>query len=222
MRLRSTQARANCVAVRPLFLRVRLDRLRHRDRLVAEFGLHHPTILARDAGVRRRRGAGRVFAGEHAARQRAVGHDADAVVIAGRQDLDLGHAVHRVVVGLADDRLRHAEVGAQGDDLGDAPAAIVGHAEVSDLPGSDQIADRFDRLDQRRVGIVLVQVVDVDVVGGEPLQAVVAGADDPAPGQARRRAAPWSSRCRPWWRESSGAGWTRSPGPTIVSDAPLA
>src|SRR3989442_7675659 len=37
-------------------------------------------------------------------RQRAIGHDAEAVIAAGGEVLDLGHAVHGVVIGLADDR----------------------------------------------------------------------------------------------------------------------
>ncbi len=53
--------------------------------------------------------AGRVFAGEHAACQRRLGGDAEPVIAAGRQMLDLRHAVHRVVIGLADDRPVDAE-----------------------------------------------------------------------------------------------------------------
>src|SRR5437868_14029526 len=50
---------------------------------------------------------------------------------AGGKDLDLGPAIHHVVVGLADDGLRDAEPLAPAHDLGDAPAAIVRHAEVA-------------------------------------------------------------------------------------------
>ena len=74
-----------------------------------------------------------VLAGQHAARQRAVGHDAEAVIAAGRQMLDLGHAVHGVVIGLADDRAVDAELVADVADLGDAPGAVVRDAEIADL-----------------------------------------------------------------------------------------
>ena len=79
---------------------------------------------ARDSGS----GAapGLVLAGEHAARERAVGHHADAVVRARREDVVLRLAVHRVVVGLAYDRVGNAERAAHGHDLGDAPAAEIG------------------------------------------------------------------------------------------------
>ena len=102
---------------------MRLDRLRHGDRFLAKLGLHHALVLARDARVGRRLGAGHVLAREYAAGERAVGNDADAVVVARGQDLDLGHAVHGVVVGLADDGPRHAQVSAGRDDLGNAPAS---------------------------------------------------------------------------------------------------
>ncbi len=52
---------------------------------------------------------------------------------------------------------------------------IVGHAEVADLPAADELADRADGFLERRAEVVLVQVVDVDVVGGEAREAVVAG-----------------------------------------------
>src|SRR3546814_4130865 len=73
--------------------------------------------------------AGLVLAGEHATRQRAVGHDAEAVVLAGRQDLDLRQAVHGVVVGLADNGAVDAGFAGEAHQLGDAPAA-----EVADSP----------------------------------------------------------------------------------------
>ena len=112
------------------------------------------------------------------------GRDADAVIVASRKDLDLRHPVEQVVVRLADDRRRHALRRAFGDDLGDAPAAVVRHAEVADLAAADQVADRADGLGDRRAPVVAVQVVDVDVIGGEPREAAVAGRQHPAPRQA--------------------------------------
>jgi hypothetical protein len=79
---------------------------------------------------------------------------ADAMVAACREDLDLGLAVHRVVVGLADDRARNAEVLADADDLGDAPAAKIGHAEIARLARADHVAQRVHRFFERRVGEV--------------------------------------------------------------------
>jgi hypothetical protein len=87
-----------------LLLAVRLQRLRGAQRLLAELGLHHPRVAAAGAGAGGRRRARRVLGGEHAAGDRAVGHDADAVMQARRQHLDLGLPVEQVVVRLADDR----------------------------------------------------------------------------------------------------------------------
>jgi hypothetical protein len=101
-------------------------------------------------------------------------------VIARRQDFHLGHAIEQVVVRLADDGLRHAELLAPAHHLGDAPAAIVGEAEVADLAGTQELADRADGLGQRRARIVLVQVIDVDPVGAKAREARVARGDDPA------------------------------------------
>src|SRR3546814_1104873 len=81
---------------------MRLDLLGDGERLRPELALQHAPVLAAGAAALGRRLAGLVLAGEHATRQRAVGHDAEAVVLAGRQDLDLRQAVHGVVVGLAD------------------------------------------------------------------------------------------------------------------------
>src|SRR5262249_20711600 len=65
--------------------------------------------------------------------------------------------------------------------LRDAPAAVVRNAEVADFPRADEIADRFYGFLDGCVRVVLVQVIDVDVIGFEALQAVVAGLQDPAP-----------------------------------------
>src|SRR5207253_7979761 len=67
------------------------------------------------------------------------------------------------------------------DDFGDAPAAIIGYAEVANLARADEIADGLDGLRKRRLRVVLVQIVDIDSIGGEPLQAVLARLQDPAP-----------------------------------------
>ena len=128
-------------------------------------------------------GVGRVFAGQHAARQRAVGHDAEAVIAAGRKMLDLGHAVHGVVIGLADDRAVDADVVADVADLGDAPGAVIRDAEIAHLALAHQVAHRAHRLLQRRRMVLLVQIIDVDVVGAEPLQAFVGRLQHPAPRQ---------------------------------------
>ncbi|MNT08093.1 hypothetical protein D3C72_1428220 [compost metagenome] len=100
-------------------------------------------------------------------------------MLASRQDLHLGHAVQQVVVRLAGHRARHAQLAAQPRDLGDAPAAEVRHRPVADLAAAHQVAHRADRLFQVLAGVVAVQVKDVDMVGREPVQAVLDRARDP-------------------------------------------
>ena len=68
-----------------------------------------------------------------------------------RQLLDLGSAVDHVVERLARDRPVDAELIGQTHDLGDAPAAEVGDAEVTHLALADQVANRTHALFQRRI-----------------------------------------------------------------------
>src|ERR1700745_2189996 len=92
----STHDSANCPAVMPLLSAWRLISCAS----LSDSGRHSVCIMRgslRPARVLAGGGIGRVFAGQDAARQRAVGHDAEPVVTAGRKMLDLGHAVHRIV-----------------------------------------------------------------------------------------------------------------------------
>ncbi len=103
---------------------------------------------------------------------------------AGRQVLGLGHAVHRVVVGLADHRAVDTEPVADRGDRGDPPGAIIGDSEMTDLALANQITHRRHRRLERRVVVLLVEVIDIDVVGAETLQARIARLDDPFARQA--------------------------------------
>src|SRR5439155_14513668 len=120
------------------------------------FGLHHALVVAAGAAVLVGRGVGCVFAGQHAARQRAIGHDAEAVIAAGREVFDLRHAVHGVVIGLADDRAVDAVAIADVADFGDAPGAVIRDAEIAHLALPHQIAHRAHGLFQRRRVVLLV------------------------------------------------------------------
>ena len=91
------------------------------------------------------------------------------------QVFDLGHAVHRVVVRLARYRPVDALLVAESADRGDPPGAIVGEAEIANLALSHEVAERAQGFGERRLMILAVEVVDVDVVGAEPAQAVVDG-----------------------------------------------
>src|SRR6266536_1396619 len=85
--------------------------------------------------------------------------------------LGFGHAVHGVVIRLADDRAIDAGAIAEAADLGHTPGPIIRNAEIADLAEANEIAHGAHRLLERCVVLLLVQIVDVQVIGAEPLQA---------------------------------------------------
>ena len=153
-----------------------------------------------------------VLAGEHAARERRIAHHAEPVVGAGRKLLDFGDAIERVIIGLVHDRPIDAHLVAQIADLGDAPGAMVRHAEVADLAVRCSVAERAHGLGERRVVILLVQIEDVDVVGAEPAQAFLARTASPICATARRGSATCRGRCRAWSPAPSRGAGCRSRG----------
>ena len=94
--------------------------------------------------------------------------------VRGGEQLDLGLAVHEVVIGLQRDGRRHVELPAQMPDVRDVPGAHVGEPPLADLALADQVAEGGNGLLPGRVGIDAVRVVEIDVVG---LQALQAGLD---------------------------------------------
>ena len=200
--------------------RVDAQRLRDLIGFLPQFGFHHPPVAARSPRSFGDRSPGQVLAGEDAARDRRVRRDAKAIVVACRQDLHFGDPVEQVVIGLAHHRRRHSLRFALVDDFRDAPAAEIRHAEIADLAGADQAADRVDGLGQRRVGVVAVQVVDVDVVGAKARAGCRRRRRGSSAAKARRRGACRSSRWRPWWPGSSAGAPRRSPGRRRVPSRP--
>src|SRR5579859_719931 len=155
------------------------DLLRNGERLLAEFGFHHALVGAACARSFRRSLVRFVFAGEHAARKRAVRHDADAVVPTCGQDFHLGLPVHRVVVRLADHRTRNIQFFAKANDFRDAPAAEVGQSEIARLARTDDVAHGDDGFLQGCIIEIAMQVIDVDIVAAEPFQAGIDRLHDP-------------------------------------------
>ena len=137
-----------------------------------------------------RRPIGAVLAGQDAAREGAVGDDAEPIVRAARQQLGLDAARHRVVRRLAHDRRLDAGAAAQLGDACDAPGAKVREPEVEDLAGAEQVLHRRDGLLERRRRILLVEIEDLHPVGAEALQARVEGADHVQARRPPRRADP--------------------------------
>ena len=119
---------------------------------------------------------------EHAAEQpaaeRGPGDQADAVGLRGGQHLELDRPADQVVERLLADRAAEA-AGPRGlIGPGDVPAREVGRADVDDLALRDQHLHRLPDLVPRGVPVDVVHLVQVDVVGPQPLQRGVAGAAD--------------------------------------------
>jgi len=204
-----------------LGLRMRLQALCDGQGFGTEFGLHHPLVTAASARVGCRCCARRVLAGQHATCHRAVRHHADAVVLAHRQDFDLGHAVQQVVVGLADHGRRHAQARREVHHLGDAPSAEVRHTPVADLAAAQGVAECTQRLLQVHARVVSVQVVDVDVVGVQTAQAVLERSHHPRPrvvavvGRCTHRVAELGGQHPLPLRSGHQTSWCPGTGPTL-------
>src|SRR5690606_7868221 len=70
---------------------------------------------------------------------------------------------------------------------GDLPAIPVGAADVAHLAGADQIVHGAQRFLQWRERIGPMELVEVDEVGAEPLEALLAGLDQMLARQAALR-----------------------------------
>ena len=126
-------------------------------------------------------GADPVLAGEPPGRRGAVADDAHAVLPHDREDLAFDAADEqgvRQLLGVRGDQavllgepVRLDEL-VRGEDRG---------AVVADLPLADQVVEGLEGLQEVGVRVGPVGLVEVDVVGVEAAQAVLDGADDPAP-----------------------------------------
>ncbi len=127
------------------------------------------SVRARKAPVRKPRPSGR------------IGDEADAELAHGRQDLRLDVAAPQRVFGLQ-----------RGEGMGGVGAAYgvrarLAYAEMAHLAGLDQPRHGADRLLDRHVRVDAVEIVEVDHLDSEPLQAGLAGDRDivrPAIGEA--------------------------------------
>jgi hypothetical protein len=122
-----------------------------------------------------------VLAGQPAPAERTPREQPEPVLLAGRDDLQLGLADQQAVRGLQGDR--HGQVVALGqvDRLLHLPAGEVRQAGVADLPRRDGVVEEPQRLLQRRVRVPGVQLVEVDVLDPEPAQRRVECSAEVAP-----------------------------------------
>jgi two-component system OmpR family sensor kinase len=126
-----------------------------------------------------------VLAGEEAAGQRGVRQDAEALAHGELlQRALVGAPVHQVVVRLQGDEPGDPELVGDPQRLGQPLGREVRGRDVPGLAVGDDLAERGDRLLQRGLLVVLVRVVQVDVVGAEPLERVVDRRPDDRAGRA--------------------------------------
>ena len=114
----------------------------------------------------------RIVAGEEAVAERGVGHEADAQLAQQRQDFGLLVAGPQGVLRLqGGDRV-------DGVGAADRVGSGLGQADVADLALGDEFGEGADGVFDRRLRVDPVLVVEVDVVGAEPLErALDRGAD---------------------------------------------
>ena len=100
------------------------------------------------------------------AAQHAISDDADAALAHRRQDRFLDAARHQRIFDLQRrDRMHRA--GAR-----DGRGRYFGQADMADMAGADQIRERAHRLLDRHLGIEARRLIEIDMIGAEPGQAV--------------------------------------------------
>ena len=125
-----------------------------------------------------------VLAGEQAAVQGEERQQAQAEALARRDDLVLDASIEQAVLVLRADEPGQVGGPRRPVRVRDLPAGEVGVAQVADLAGADQVVQRGQRLVDRGARVGLVHLVEVDVVGPQPAQRRLEGADHVPPGAA--------------------------------------
>ena len=114
-----------------------------------------------------------VLSGEQPARDGVVDRHRHRMRPEERDELGLEPARDGVEYVLGDDGRNEAALVAGGEDVRHLPGRVVADAHVAHLAASHQAGHRVKRLLDIRVVIGGVHVVDVDVVGIQPLQALL-------------------------------------------------
>src|SRR5215468_10433421 len=111
--------------------------------------------------------------GQPASGEWAPRYDAHAEVLAQRNHLPLFFTVEQVVMVLHGDELRQPMQSGRVLGLGELPGVHRGGAEVSGLAGVDDISQRVECLFDRSGAVPAMDLIEVHVVGPEPLQGSV-------------------------------------------------
>ncbi len=134
--------------------------------------------LAHRARVGRQRAVRRVPPGQHALSQRGPRQQGEPVALGERDQFVLDAPIQEIVRRLLADVAGEPEALAHGERLHHHPGRMGRAADVADLAGAHEIGQRAERLVDRDLGAGPVDLVEVDVVGAEPAQRRVAGAQD--------------------------------------------
>src|SRR5262249_11137662 len=122
---------------------------------------------------------------EEAARERAPGQHPDPMRAARGDDLQLDGAGAQIVEALLGDDAEEVPGGRRTRGLRDLPASEVAAPDVEDLSGGDELLHRLPQLFPGRGTVDMVHLVEIDAVGPEAFQALVAGTADVMGGQTR-------------------------------------
>ena len=137
-------------------------------------------VLAGPLGARRvdLRAARPVLAGQEPAGQRVVGQHGQVPLVRDGRERALVVPLDKVVVRLQHREFGEPQLALQPECLGQPLRRVVGGGDVPDHPVGDQGVERAQRLLERRLLIVVVHVVQVDIVGLQPVEGGVRLAAD--------------------------------------------
>ena len=126
------------------------------------------------AGILPQVGSRAVLAGEKAARERETRHYREALLSGKASEVPLViGAMHEVVVVLHGEHRRDPELGSDDPRFNESIARVVRRAKMTHLARSNEVVHRQKRLFKRNLGIVDVQVEQIDVVRLEPLERCI-------------------------------------------------
>jgi len=103
--------------------------------------------------------------------QRRPREDAEPLIYTQRQDVRLLVAIHEVVLALHRDEPLAVVDLRLVERLHQLPGGHGARADVADLPLLDEVVERRERLPDRRVLVPAVDLVEVDVVGVQSVEA---------------------------------------------------
>ena len=114
-----------------------------------------------------------ILAREEPARQRAPDHQPDPFRPQHRHDLALQIAPGDGVVGLERGEALETEPLGNAKRLHDLPRGPVAHADIADAARADHVIERAQRLFDRRRRVPAMELIEIDMIGPQPLQASV-------------------------------------------------